>query len=54
MLGAYWWDKIEKQNNEIRAFQASDRGGELFLSVDNDRIFIKGTAVIVVSGTLEI
>ena len=49
-LAPYWAEKLGK--NELRAFQASRRGGELKLRVDKKRVFIAGKAVTTVQGWL--
>lgn len=49
-LADYWSKKLGKQN--MVAFQASSRGGELNLSVSNDRVLIKGEAVTTTKGEL--
>lgn len=41
-IAPYWINKLSK--NEILAYQASDRGGELLCSLDGDRVYIKGQA----------
>lgn len=48
----YWNQKTGK--TQLNAFQASKRGGELFLEKHDDRVLIKGKAVKVLAGTLEI
>ncbi len=48
----YWGQKTGK--TRLRAFQASRRGGELFLEKHDDRVLISGNAVKVLVGTLEI
>jgi PhzF family phenazine biosynthesis protein len=47
----YWYKKTGK--NEIYAFQASKRGGEMHLTKKGDRVIIKGQAVKVLSGEIE-
>ena len=44
-LGPYWEYKLNKSN--LLAYQASNRGGELFLEVEDERILIKGKAITV-------
>lgn len=48
----YWNQKTGK--TQFTAFQASQRGGELFLEKHDDRVLISGNAVKVLVGTLEI
>lgn len=48
----YWNQKTGK--TQLKAYQASKRGGELFLEKHDDRVMIKGKAVKVLVGTLEI
>lgn len=48
----YWNQKTGK--TQLKAYQASKRGGELFLEKHDDRVMIKGKAVRVLVGTLEI
>jgi predicted PhzF superfamily epimerase YddE/YHI9 len=49
-LAPYWSRKLGK--TELRAFQASRRGGELTLEVRGDRVAIGGRAVTVLVGNL--
>jgi PhzF family phenazine biosynthesis protein len=46
----YWRDKLGK--DVLRARQASKRGGELCGRIEGDRVFLKGNARTVMSGTL--
>ncbi len=48
----YWNQKTGK--TQLRAFQASQRGGELFLEKHDDRVLISGNAVKVLVGTMDI
>ena len=48
----YWNQKEGK--TQLKAFQASKRGGELFLEKHDDRVLIRGNAARVLVGTLEI
>jgi PhzF family phenazine biosynthesis protein len=48
VLGPYWAKKLGK--NELRAFQCSERGGELRLSVQGERTVLQGRAVTVLKG----
>jgi len=49
-LGPYWKRKLGKK--EFRAFQASERGGEIRVRVGEERVFIGGRAVTVLKGVL--
>ncbi len=49
-LGPYWAARLGK--TELRAFQASPRGGVLGVAVQGDRVHLHGTAITVLSGTL--
>ena len=48
----YWNQKTGM--TQIRAFQASKRGGELFLEKHDDRVMIKGQAIAVLKGEIQI
>jgi PhzF family phenazine biosynthesis protein len=48
VLAPYWAKKLGKQ--ELRAFQCSERGGELRLSVQGERTVLQGQAVTVLKG----
>jgi PhzF family phenazine biosynthesis protein len=48
VLAPYWARKLEK--NDLYAFQCSERGGELRLSVRDDRTVLQGQAVTVLKG----
>ena len=48
----YWHQKSGK--NRISAYQASKRGGELYLEKREDRVIIRGQAVKVLSGVIEL
>lgn len=50
VLGPYWGEKLGRQ--ELDAFQASARGGELHIRVAGDRVFLSGHGVTVLEGTL--
>lgn len=50
MLAPYWAAKLGR--NELRAFQASERGGELRLRVVGDRVRLGGQAVTTLRGEL--
>jgi PhzF family phenazine biosynthesis protein len=49
-LGPYWQGKLGKA--DLRAYQASRRGGELGVSVRGDRVLLTGRAVTVLRGEL--
>jgi len=51
-LAPFWSERLGK--HELRAYQASKRGGELQCKVDRDRVFIQGKAVRYLSGSIEI
>lgn len=48
----YWHQKIGK--TQLHAFQASKRGGSLFLEKKGERVWLRGKAVTVLTGSLEI
>jgi predicted PhzF superfamily epimerase YddE/YHI9 len=50
VLGPYWAKKLGK--NELHAFQCSERGGELRLSVQGQRTILRGRAVTMLKGQL--
>jgi PhzF family phenazine biosynthesis protein len=52
VLGPYWAEKLDKTN--LKAYQASARGGEMELIVRDDRINLIGQAVIVLEGEISI
>ncbi len=52
VLGPYWGALLGKQ--ELFAYQASARGGELWVTLRDDRVDIAGEAVTVVRGSLEL
>ena len=51
-LGPYWSEKLGKST--LKAYQASPRGGELTVQVQNDRVFLTGNAVTVMEGVLRV
>ena len=51
-LVPYWSDKTGKTH--FRARQVSARGGDLFCELRGDRVFIAGTAVLYLSGTITV
>jgi predicted PhzF superfamily epimerase YddE/YHI9 len=48
----YWNQKVGM--TQIKAYQASKRGGELFLEKHDDRVAIKGRAVAVLEGNINV
>lgn len=50
-LSPYWAEKLGKET--FLAYQASARGGELRLRIEDDRVIIGGKAVTVIEGTLK-
>ncbi|MFZ3071518.1 MAG: PhzF family phenazine biosynthesis protein [Anaerolineaceae bacterium] len=50
MLGPYWAEKLNK--TKFHAFQASPRGGEIWVRLGADRAYIGGKAVTVSQGDL--
>lgn len=44
MLVPYWANLLQK--NSFHAYQASSRGGELWCSLDEDRVFMSGYAIV--------
>ena len=51
-LGKFWGEKLDKKN--LRAFQASNRGGVLELNWRGDRMGLQGSAVTVLEGSISI
>lgn len=49
-LGHYWSEKLNK--NEFFAYQASARGGEVWLKVESERVFLTGKAITVMRAEL--
>lgn len=51
-IGQYWATKLGK--NELKAFQASERGGKMLVRVDKDvgRVYLQAQAVVVMAGAL--
>lgn len=47
----YWFQRLDK--NKLKAYQASKRGGELYLEKREDRVIIRGQAVKVLTGEIE-
>jgi PhzF family phenazine biosynthesis protein len=52
LLAPYWSKELNKER--LSAFQASPRGGELLLSVQESRVLISGKATTVIEGELKI
>ena len=50
MLVPYWAGRLGKMT--FTAYQASARGGVLYLRLDGDRVKIAGTAVTVIRGEI--
>jgi len=49
-LGPFWRDRLNK--SEFFAYQASERGGEVKVRCDDNRVFLSGQAVTVLRGEL--
>ncbi|MHC4939089.1 MAG: PhzF family phenazine biosynthesis protein [Planctomycetota bacterium] len=49
-LAPFWAERLGRSG--MRAYQASARGGEVGVRLDGDRVFLRGKAVTVLSGTL--
>jgi predicted PhzF superfamily epimerase YddE/YHI9 len=49
-LGPFWSDRLGK--NEMTAFQASKRGGTVYIKIADDRVFLSGHAVTILAGNL--
>ncbi|MDZ7371024.1 MAG: PhzF family phenazine biosynthesis protein, partial [candidate division KSB1 bacterium] len=49
-LGPYWANLLGKA--ELRAYQASSRGGELLVVVKPDSVLLGGSAVMIFKGEL--
>lgn len=52
VLGGFWKNRLNKSS--LRAFQASERGGEIRIEVSGDHIGIGGQTVMVMKGELTI
>ena len=50
LLATFWAEKLERR--ELRAYQASERGGHLGLRLEGDRVHLSGEAVLVSYGVL--
>jgi predicted PhzF superfamily epimerase YddE/YHI9 len=51
-LAPFWSERIGK--SQLRAYQASTRGGDLLCRIDADRVIVSGQAVTYLSGTIQI
>lgn len=51
-LAPYWARRLNK--TELRALQASTRGGELICRVEGDRVYVSGACVQYLEGTIDI
>ena len=51
-LADHWGRRLEK--NELAGYQASSRGGSVKMSVVGDRVLLRGQAVTIFCGTLEV
>ncbi len=49
-LGPYWAIRLKK--TDLRAYQASERGGELFLKVGENNVEVTGKAITVMKGEM--
>lgn len=49
-LGPYWGKRFHK--TELVAYQASSRGGRIYVRLEGDRVFLGGNAVTVLRGAL--
>lgn len=52
MLAPFWMERLEKA--ELRAWQASPRGGEVICRVHDDRVELEGECVFYLEGQVEI
>jgi predicted PhzF superfamily epimerase YddE/YHI9 len=50
VLGPFWAERLGKK--ELRAYQASQRGGSMLVRVSGDRVYLRGKAVTVLRGEL--
>lgn len=51
-LAPYWQKRLRK--DELRAYQASARGGDLLVRVEEGRVYMTGEAVTILTGNLQI
>jgi PhzF family phenazine biosynthesis protein len=49
-LGPYWSKRLGK--NELKAYQASARGGVIHIRIQGERVYLGGRAITVMRGTL--
>lgn len=49
-LGPYWGKRLEKSH--LKAYQASARGGVLYIHLRNNRVYLNGHAITIFRGTL--
>src|SRR3569833_2034390 len=52
MLAPFWAERLGR--TDLRAHQASPRGGDVHVTVRGDRVILRGTAVTVLDGTLRV
>jgi len=52
MLAPYWAQRVRKTT--FRAYQASERGGEITCRVIDDRVELEGSCVFYLEGEVEI
>lgn len=50
----YWTERLNKQGQQLTAFQASRRGGVLYSTWEGDRVILKGNAVTVLDGKIHV
>ncbi len=51
-LAPFWKERLNKE--EFLAYQASGRGGEVSIKIENDRVKLSGHAITMLRGTLQI
>lgn len=49
-LGPYWGKRLNR--NQFKAYQASERGGEITVRLEQERVFLGGRAVTVMEGKI--
>jgi predicted PhzF superfamily epimerase YddE/YHI9 len=52
ILTPYWSERLSKQ--KLKAYQASKRGGEVFVENLGDRVKISGYAILYLKGEIEL
>jgi predicted PhzF superfamily epimerase YddE/YHI9 len=52
VLGNFWKQRLHRQN--MNAYQASARGGELLIRAFDDRVEIGGEAVVILTGEMAV